>query len=108
MDDDTSQEEPHPTPATEAFVRQYVSDTLRGIGLDPSAKITDTFPSLQRGRNETPKKGKGVKRSHSVSVERDNKSRSFLPRPVIFPRPGRRETFSPDLTEELMYSFLDF
>ena len=71
MDDDTSQEEPHPTPATEAFVRQYVSDTLRGIGLDPSTKITDIFPSLQRGRIETPKKGKRVKRSHSVSVERE-------------------------------------
>ena len=108
MDDVSTQEEPHPPLATEEFVRQHVSDTLRGIGLDPSTKITDLFPSLQRGRPETPKKSKGIKRSLSTSVERDNRSRRFPPRPVIFPRSGRREHFSVDLTEALMYSFLDF
>ena len=84
MDDDTPQGEPHPPPDVESFVRQYVSDTLKGMGLDPSAKITNQFPSLRRGRDETPKKGKGVKRSLSVSMERNDKPKRFPPRPVIF------------------------
>ena len=98
MDDGTPHGESHPTPAMESFVRQYVSDTLRGMGLDPSAKITETFPNHQRGRDETPKKGKGVKRSLSVSVDRDDKPKRFPPRPVIFSLAGSGDSFSHHLT----------
>ena len=108
MDDSTPSGELHNLPDVESFVRQYMSDTLKGMELDPSSNITDQFPGLQRGRDETPAKGRGIKRSASVGVERDDKPKCYPPRPVIFPLEGSGDNFSPDLTKDLMYSFVDF
>ena len=108
MDDSTPSGELRTLSNVEPFERLYVSDTLKGMGLDPSSKITDRFPGLQRGRDETPAKGKGIKRSVSVSVERNDKPKRYPPRPVIFPLEGSGDNFSPDLTKDLMYSHVDF